>query len=675
MADLTVAPDGELRKEFEDYLTAKAQQHWSTRRSKVAAIDEPGDVRQRQDFIRRWMVEKMGGFPAKTPLNAQITGGFEREGYRVEHLVFESMPKFYVTANVYVPTNFRPPFPAVLGTAGHSGAGKAADTYQHAWIGLAKRGFLVLAFDPPGQGERLEYLDASGEKSRLGGGGVPEHNMAGAQCLLTGTTFARYEAWDAIRAFDYLLTRKDVDSKRIAVAGNSGGGTQSAYLAVVEPRLAAAVISCYMTDWDKLWSPRGPQDAEQNFPGFLSDGLNFGDYMIAFAPRPVTMLTGIRDYFPIDGARATYAEVKRVFGVLDAEAKAGFFEWDDEHGWHQPRREATYRWLTKWLQGKDDDGKEPPIQIEPVKNLNASPTGQVATSYRSETVRSLNAALAERLYATRTAAKTADPARLREIVAQVLNLPARSGVPAATRTGSDAAQGNVKVTKLLLQTESGLRTPALLWQPGGSEKRPAVLYLNSAGKSADMAALRALAEQGNIVLALDARGWGESAPQKAIGGYTGDYQLAQRALLIGKPLVGMQTFDALRAFDYLATLPAVDASRISVHGVGHGGVVALYTGGLEPRIASVTVEKSLLSYRNAVHADTHADLISVAVPGVLRHFDLPDVGASMAPRPLRIIDAQDARGSSVAQAMARKGFDAAARQYAKVGAADALVIQ
>ena len=94
------------------------------------------------------------------------------------------------------------------------------------------------------------------------------------------------------------------------------------------------------------------------------------------------MLTGIRDYFPIDGARDTYAEVKRVFEVLDAPGRAGYFEYDDEHGWHKPRREATYRWLTKFLQGKDDDGMEPPIEPEPEKNLNATPTGQVSTSLR-----------------------------------------------------------------------------------------------------------------------------------------------------------------------------------------------------------------------------------------------------------------------------------------------------
>ena len=133
----------------------------------------------------------LGEFPeTKTPLNPRITGTLDRGDYRVEKLVFESLPGFYVTANVYVPKTGKPPYPAVLGVAGHSTNGKASSTYQHGWIGMAKRGILVLAYDPPGQGERSEYLDPSTGKSRTGIG-VPEHIMAGLQCLLTGGNIAR----------------------------------------------------------------------------------------------------------------------------------------------------------------------------------------------------------------------------------------------------------------------------------------------------------------------------------------------------------------------------------------------------------------------------------------------------------------------------------------------------
>ena len=394
------------------YLTGIAKQYWTARAERVARIRTPAGVKERQAYIRAKLLEEIGGFPEKTPLNARITGTLEREGYRVEKLIFESQPRYYVTANVYVPTTGKRPYAAVLGTAGHSGEGKAAEIYQRAWIGLAKRGFLVLAYDPPGQGERLQYLNADG-KSPFNPGGTGEHTMAGRQCLLTGTNIARYMIWDGIRAFDYLLTRPDVDPKRIAVAGNSGGGTQSSYLAAFEPRLAAAAPSCYITSWEKLWSGPGPQDAEQDFAGFLADGLDFPDFLIAFAPKPIHMATAIKDFFPIDGARATYAEARRVFGVLGAADRAGYFEYDDTHGWSKPRREATYRWFEKWLHGREDSGAEPEFKVEVPKDLNCTPTGQVATSLKGETVQSLNRALAERLYPQRAAARGKDIARAR----------------------------------------------------------------------------------------------------------------------------------------------------------------------------------------------------------------------------------------------------------------------
>ena len=269
--------------DFENKLPQRAEAHWQARERAVAELKDPQQIRQRAERARAWMLEAVGGLPAsKTPLNPRITGAFVRDGYRVENIVFESLPGFRVTANLYIPTATNPPFPAILGVAGHSTNGKASATYQHAWIGFAKRGYAVLAFDPPGQGERLETLDPATLKSRAGVG-TSEHTQAGLQCLLTGTTIARYFVHDGVRAFDYLASRPEIDIRRVAVAGNSGGGTQAAYLAAMEPRLAAAVSSCYMTRWRELWSGPGPQDAEQIMPGMVASGIDFADFEIGRA--------------------------------------------------------------------------------------------------------------------------------------------------------------------------------------------------------------------------------------------------------------------------------------------------------------------------------------------------------------------------------------------------------
>ncbi len=555
----------------DEQLTAIAQRQFAARRSAIARIRTAGDVRARQDYIHARLLEEIGGLPARTSLNARVTGTMERAGYRVEKLIYESQPRFYVTANLYIPTTGPGPFPAVLGTAGHSVAGKAEDLYQRVWISLARRGFVVLAYDPPGQGERLEYLDAATGKSRAGVG-TGEHSTVGPQCLLTGTNLARFFIWDGIRGVDYLLTRREVDGKRIAVAGNSGGGTQSSYLAAFEPRLAAAAPSCYLTTWEKLWAPLGPQDSEQVFANFLRDGLDFADFLIAFAPKPIHMAAAVRDYFPIEGARATYAEARSLFGILGAADRAGFFEFDDTHGWSKPRREATYRWLARWLQERPDDGVEPAdLTVEAPDTLAVTRTGQVATSFTgAATVQSLNAALAGELAAKRPSGRD-----LPSLVAKALALT----VPPR--------------------------------RPGGRGSKAAVIC---AGRTAC---------EGEVVLPLP-------APQ-----YPKPYQTAMRAILVGKTLIGMRTEELLRAFAELASRPGIDPRRITIESAGNDDIAAIFAAVLEPRIARIKCERLDRSYLEMARETMPHGLAEIAIPGVLRDFDLPELVQSLGPRATR----------------------------------------
>ena len=260
----------------------------------------------------------------------------------------------------------------------------------------------------------------------------------------------------------------------------------------------------------------GPQDSEQVFANFLKDGLDFPDFLIAFAPKPIQMATATRDFFPIDGAKATYAQAHRIFGVLGAADHAGFFEFNDTHGWSQPRREATYRWFARWLRDREDDGHEGELKLDTAKDLRSTETGQVQTTYtNAETVQSLNAALATRLESRRTARKDRNlQAALRRDLA-VTDQPAH---PSVNRVG-EVSRGSVRIEKIEIQPEPGITIPALVFVPaGGPARKRAVLYLNPAGKAADAGEggpAEQLAQQGVIVMAIDPRGWGESAPALA----------------------------------------------------------------------------------------------------------------------------------------------------------------
>jgi hypothetical protein len=426
-----------------------------------------------------------------------------------------------------------------------------------------------------------------------------------------------------------------------------------------------------MTSSEKVWKDPGPQDAEQNIVHLLSSGLGLADYPLAFAPRPFIFLTATQDFFPIAGAHATFAEARSVYGLLEHPERVELFEYNDTHAWSKPRREATYRWLQKWLNNRTDDGVEGDFDVEPESVLRCTPTGQLATSLGGETVQSINAAVAERLASGRHAL---DPQRLRVLAADRLGIASvrTSGVPQCSTAG-EIARAGYRIEKIVLETEKGIRVPALVFVPAsGRQRYPATLYLNSEGKSADASEegdITALVRLGNIVVAPDLRGWGESANRTGGGLHNGTYQTAMRALLVGKTMLGMQVTDLLATYEYTTSRSDVDPARISVFGKGNGGVVGLFSAALEPRIRKAACEGSLLSYLAMARARYHHNLVQLVLPGVLQDFDLPDVAASIAPRVLWIVDPRKPSDALESQDAARREYARAFAKYKNAGAA------
>src|SRR5262249_13021983 len=196
----------------------------------------------------------------------------------------------------------------------------------------------------------------------------------------------------------------------------------------------------------------------------------------------------------------------------------------------------------------------------------------------------------------------ADGKNIPKLVSERLGVAAVRSVPRAAKHGSIERQGYA-IEKVALEPEAGITVPALAFVPsGGAPRKPAGLYVNAAGKAADAnesGVIETIVRAGNIVLAIDPRGWGES------GQKTGDSKTAMRALLVGKTMAGMQTADVLQSFEWLRARPDVDAARISIIGKGNGGVLALYAAALEPRIAKVAREKGPASYMEIVRAKQH----------------------------------------------------------------------
>jgi cephalosporin-C deacetylase-like acetyl esterase len=641
------------------------------RQRTVSQITTAADVAQRKAYLRECMIRELGGFPESTPLNARMVGTLDRDGYRVEKIIFESQPKFYVTGNLYLPKSGKGPYPAVLFPLGHERGGKPNPDWQHVLVSLARRGYVAFTWDTLGQGERSQFWDTDLESSKLGETGyTSEHTMIGAQCLLAGDNIARYTIWDGIRALDYLLSRPEVDPSRVACTGNSGGGTHTAYLSALDDRIKVAAPSCFITSWRRLLESIGPQDAEQCLPPFLKDGLDHGDFIYAFAPKPYIMLTAIRDFFSISGARETYAETSRVYAALGASDKLQKFEADNTHGYRLPRRLAAYDWLSRWLKGTEDHSPEKEVKIEPDKGLQCTPTGQVATSLGGETVFSLNIKRVEQLKPhrdplTNVQAVAANKSDMQREVRRLISFEPQSSALNVQPFGRIEADG-FAIEKLIYESEPGIVIPAVLLIPKDAEsKKPAVVYVNDKGKSADWGhdgAIQQLVKRGFIVLALDVRGCGETHPPQNPDEandtyrYFGGYDNAMRAFLVGKTLVGMRSEDIWRGVDLLSTRPEVDTARIYGFGVGGGALTLLHEAVFDDRIKELTLDDMLVSYESVVTHRLHANMYEGIVPGALKAYDLSDLVAAVAPRPVWIVDAVDPLGKRVSTDGVRKEY-------------------
>src|SRR5438034_1076391 len=270
-----------------DYLRRLARQAYDKRNAELQKLTSREATVARQRWARATFWSLTGGEPERTPLRPRVTGSFVRTGYRLEKIVFESRPEVFVTANLYLPTSGGAPLPGVLFQMGHSLNGKANDGYQKCCQGLARLGFVVLAFDPMGQGERTYYPGPNG-MTRLGSAD-DEHSYPGKQMLLTGDTASRFQVWDAVRSLDYLTSRPEVDAKRLASTGQSGGGTLTMMLACVDDRLAAAAVCSGNTEnvaCANFDPPGATDDAEQDLIASGPLGFDRWDILYPFAPKP-----------------------------------------------------------------------------------------------------------------------------------------------------------------------------------------------------------------------------------------------------------------------------------------------------------------------------------------------------------------------------------------------------
>lgn len=597
-----------------------------------------------------------GPWPEKTPLNARITGGVERDSYRIENIIFESRPGFLVTGNLYLPKTGRKKSPGVIGVCGHSTNGKAETAYQSFSQGLARMGYVVFIIDPIGQGERSQYLEFhDGKPKDTIRVGTRQHLHGGNQQFLVGESLASWRAWDGIRALDYLLTRPEVDPEHIGVTGNSGGGTMTTWLCGVERRWTMGAPSCFVTTFRRNMENELPADTEQCPPRVLELGLDHSDFIAAMAPKPVILLAKEKDYFDARGAEEAFARLKRLYTLLGKPDNIRLFIGPSYHGYSQENREAMYQWFNR-ATGVSDAQKEPELTLEKDPTLYCAPKGQVAT-LRSKTVFDFTREKSERLKAARNPLSAK---QLRSAVAEALGLKPRKDVPDYRILRPLGGRGYPKkyFNTYAVTSEPGIHTlvhrlsDERHYSRPPKNANPAVLYISHHSADQELREEPLVREllktrPDAAFFACDVRGIGESRPDTTsansfLSPYGSDYFYAVHSLMLGSPYLGQKTFDVLRVIDWLASF---GHRQIHLAGRGWGSLPAAFAALLAPRVKSVTLKNALSSYSDIARTEHYNWPLSSLLPNALANFDLPDVYAALQGKELRQIDVWNGSGA------------------------------
>jgi dienelactone hydrolase len=617
-----LAQETDDEKRFLQWMDRIAQEQLDARAKRIDGVHSIDDAERRKAEVRAKILESIGGLPDYSgPLNARVTGRIERPRYIIEKIIFESLPGLLVTANLYRP--IQPgKYPGVLLPLGHWEEGKPA--MQRIAINLALKGFVALAYDPLGQGERLQAYDRRVGGS-LGAWATEQHFLAGAQSLLAGESFARYRIWDGKRALDYLLSRPEVDSGKIGCTGCSGGGTVTTYLSALDSRIKVAVPACYMNSFRVLFSG-SVGDSEQSLPGFLSAGLDQTDFVELFAPKPWLIASTLGDFFTPEGARQIFEESRRWYHIYGVEEKVQWVVGPGEHGTPPVVREALYAWMIRWLKDGKGDSREEAVETLPPHALLVTQSGQVS----EEGSRDIWQVILER-FRTRKHEGTAD-----ELRAELHRLVTYSPATPRARMTTESFDRDWDAQTLSLETDPGLEISANLLVPRTSGRKRGVVLVGTESTPPKLASQ--LASKGAVVLTLSPRGLPRNEDNRP---FAGDWLANTRAWLIGRNLPGMRAFDILRGVELLAARPDVDTASISAVARGVAGVWLLIAAAMDSRLSRIWIDRTPYSLRLALEGPLHRNLHAAIIPGFCLNWDLADVRKSIAPRAVLWTDPTD----------------------------------
>jgi cephalosporin-C deacetylase-like acetyl esterase len=610
------------------YLVQQMHQQYDARRVALnKALTSKQNMHAYIGNARKKYLQLLGQFPARTALNPVVHGTIREQGYSIEKISYESFPSHHVTANLYVPAG-KGPFPAVLLFCGHEDISKASPSYQQTAILFAQHGFVVLVIDPISQSERHQLTDAAGKP--LTRGGTSEHTLLNEASNLLGTSTPADELWDNTRSLDYLVTRPEVDTTRIGCLGNSGGAIQTIYFAGFDPRIKVMAPCSYLATRERTMEMTGPADGCAQMPGEGKAELEFTDYLLMAAPKPLLILAGRYDFIDYRGTEEAYKELKKAYTTLGDPGKVALFSYDDGHGISQPKREAVVAWFCRWLKKENRNIKETEVHINTGAELNITVTGQLASAMPAEkNIVQRNLELFSAFAKQRTVFAAKPVQDKLDLVAGIAGINVVDRSVTVEATGS-ITERELVYQKRIIRKKDETPLPVLLLMPGG-KPRKIFVWLPEEGKSriaVKTDTLKQLLGEGYAIVLSDLRGIGETEDKAEFNDpkyYNKEYRNAMQALHNGRNLVGQRATDVLSIVDMIAVDPQLKGLQVQVKASGVTALSVLHAMLFEKSIGKTWLSGSLGSYQTILRQPTERNWYSYVIPGVLQYYDITDL--------------------------------------------------
>ena len=603
-----------------------------------------------------------------------VTGTIERRafgtGWTIRKLRFQSLDDYWITALLYVPDGAEPgKTPAMLVAQGHIEEAKAFSEYHGISEELCRQGMVVLAYDPPGQGERVMNWDWLRNRYDLGWG-TTEHDVMGVQALLCGWPLAQAWVWDGMRALDVLLDQPDVDPSRVGMCGVSGGGTQTTWLLAADDRLTHASPACFITGWREQYAVKLGADPEQHPFPIIEWGWDQADVLASFAPKPILLAAVVEDFFPIGGTRNTYGMLYDLYEKVGAPGGIALSETPDvDHGYHPPVREATVRWFCEQF-GIPYDDAGPARDILSPEELQVTPTGQLITSGFPRTLHDM-------IVETAPGATSGDLSseERRAALRELLAIP--GDLPDVTVKQIDSGEfDGLTYERVLLTPEPGIEVPVLAVR-AGPEPTGVVIHLHEFGCDTDWrlagGPVHELARAGWEIVSVDPRGTGAcrsrvETDDQYNARFGTDQNTAWTWQMLGRPVFGQRVFDVLQAAAWaLERRPAISTAIVSSGAAAHWAMVAA---ALDEGIERAVAVGPIAEFASVVRGRNTTWPTSALVPRVLTWGDMPDVAALVSPRPLTIVAPVDEMRAPVSSEDVREAYGSLSRGLRVVAAGE-----